>query len=56
MKLDSATNDPEMPNFDVTVCKKFILKLAVSSRHSFTTDDVIIKWTIVKSFKIICNV
>ena len=44
-----------MPNFDVTGCKTFILKLTVSSRHSFTTDDVIIKWTIVKFFEIIAT-
>ena len=47
LKLDSATNYPKMPNLDVTGCKKFILKLVVSSRHSFITDDIILKWTIV---------
>ena len=42
LKLDSATNYPKMPNFDVTGCMTFILKLAVSSKHSFTSDDALI--------------
>ena len=52
LKFDSATSYPKISNFDVTGCKTFIFKLVVSSRHSFTTDEVISNWSIVKSFKI----